>query len=249
MTRCLVLLLLSLVFGGSCLATAEPQGIKIPILMYHHIRDQVSTDTQTLKDLSCSPATFKDHLLYLKKEGYTTITFWDVFEHYQNDTPLPKNPIILTFDDGYADNWSAYKTLKKQNMKGVFFVVVRTIGDTKHLSTEQLMTMSRDGMEIGSHTIDHVDLTSLDKAHAEKQVLHSKALIEEMLGRPIISFCYPEGKLKKETVQILQGSTYWFARTTRPGVSTINGKDYRLKTIRVHNYTSAAQLSHALNNR
>jgi peptidoglycan/xylan/chitin deacetylase (PgdA/CDA1 family) len=241
----LIFILTSLLTIENAFCAQEPK-VKVPILMYHHIRSIEKDDVKMLKDLSCSMDNFRDQLVYLKEQGYTTVTFWDLFEYFKDNGPLPSKPVILTFDDGYDDNWLAFKELQKNKMQGVFFIVVKTIGDAKHLSSTQLRTMSRDGMEIGSHTIDHVDLTRIKPEKAEKQVFQSKELLEVLLGRPVISFCYPEGKYNKKVVDILKNSTYWFARTTQPGISEISGKNYKLRTIRVHDYTTRAKLSQAL---
>ncbi len=220
--------------------------VRVPIIMYHHIRDGEAADDKTMQDLSCNNYEFRNHLYFLKEQGYRTITFWDLFEHFANDKTLPEKPVIITFDDGYADNWAAYQELLKNGQKGVFYVVLRTIGDTKHLSAAQLQAMIKHGMEIGSHTIEHLDLTRLRREQIERQIFQSKEMLEVLLGRPVISFCYPEGKYNWKVLEVIKRSTYWFARSTKQGIAELNGKNYTLKTIRIHNYTTIAELSQLL---
>ncbi len=234
------------VFPRAAVRCETARAVRVPILMYHHIRTTQKDDIKMLKDLSCSLDDLKRHCRYLKANGYSTITFQDLFEYFQNDVPLPEKPVILTFDDGYQDNWNAYKELRKKNMKGVFFVVLKTLGDSKHLSKTQVLAMSRDGMEIGSHSLHHEDLTKITEQKAEQEILQSKEALELFLGRPVLAFCYPGGKFNKKTLKILARSTYWFARTTRTGVSTIEGKDLKLRTVRIHDYTDEATLSQLL---
>ncbi|MDD5457159.1 MAG: polysaccharide deacetylase family protein [Candidatus Margulisbacteria bacterium] len=215
--------------------------LKIPILMYHHIRLPLSTDTLLYHDLSVSPELFLEHLTFLKEQYYEPVTFYDVYEHYKNNKPLPAKPIILTFDDGAANNWDAFLELKKFQMKAVFFIITSHIGDAKHLDDVQLKTMAESGMEIGSHSKTHRDLTTLSEMDSAEEIYRSKYLLEKITGKPVVSFCYPAGKYNKTIVGQLIDNNYFFARTTEPGVANFSGirtkADFQLKIIRIHNYT------------
>jgi len=210
---------------------------KIPIIMYHHIRQPQPSDTPILRDLSCAPETFVQHLEAFQKAGYQIITFEDIARG-----DIPAKPLIITIDDGYKDAYLAYQFLQQRRLKAVFFVTTKYLGSPKHLSTAQLQEMSRNGMEIGSHSISHPDLTSLSPERRQKEIKESKQFLENLLGKKIISFCYPAGRENADVRRLVQDSGYLYARTTQPGLGNINTEPYALRTIRVHDTTSAEGL-------
>ncbi|MBU0580989.1 MAG: polysaccharide deacetylase family protein [Candidatus Margulisbacteria bacterium] len=220
--------------------------VKVPILMYHHIRTPQEKDSAIYKDLSCSRNIFLEHLSYLKKAGYTTITFWDLYNHFYKHQPLPPKPIILTFDDGPRNNWQAFLDLKANQQKGVFFIITCTLGSKKHLTREQLQAINEAGMEIGSHSVSHPDLKNVTKAALKTELENSKKVLEDLLHKKIISFCYPSGQYNEVVSNQLKKAGYYFARTTNSGISSIQGKDFQLKIIRIHNYTTAQSLAYLL---
>ncbi len=184
---------------------------EIPILMYHSI-------SQSSAKLSVSPQLFEQHLKLLHSQGYTTISLSDLYRHYSAGELLPIKPIILTFDDAYEDNFTvALPLLKSFGMKGTLFVITDWVG--KHndwenypgkpvlntMTWEQIRKWKEAGMEVGSHTADHLFLSNLDKDEIKHQLGHSKKVIEENLGENVNFLCYPYGnfdyRVKKFAVQ------------------------------------------------
>ncbi|MFH1429559.1 MAG: polysaccharide deacetylase family protein [Candidatus Margulisiibacteriota bacterium] len=228
----------------------------VPILMYHHIRVPQPGDDRIFKDLSCPPEYFRQHLSCLASANYHTITFYDLNNFLNNKAPLPKNPIILTFDDGYENNWQAFLELKKRGMKGVFFIVYNYINGKNHLTAANIRTMADNNMEIGSHTLNHDDLAAIKPALAAKSIAESKVKLESVLNRStvpaqdtqptrdnktIISFCYPYGNYNDAVLETVK-KHYLFARTTAGGVTSVTGNNYLLKTVRIHNFTHGKSL-------
>lgn len=214
--------------------------------MYHHIRDIRPGDDQMVRNL-CTPQTlFTEQLDYLKTTEFQTITFLDLREHYKLGAPLPKNPIIITFDDGYSDNWDAFLKLHKRNMLGVFFIVTTTIGKTDHLSTTQIQNMATFGMEIGSHAHNHVDLRHIKKEYVKIEILRSQKILQKLTGQPVISFCYPNGRYNHWVIKHLKEANFWYGRTASPGKNNIQNKDFTLKVIRMGEFTTVKELAKAL---
>jgi peptidoglycan/xylan/chitin deacetylase (PgdA/CDA1 family) len=128
----------------------------IPVLMYH-ILNKGENNT-----ISVDPQRFKEHMMALKKNGYQTITVFDLQQYLEKDIPLPSNPILITFDDGYISNYTyAYPTLKELNMKATIFVIGSRIFEEKDVSNGELEKITwkqaremNDTITIQSHTWD-----------------------------------------------------------------------------------------------
>lgn len=239
----LVILILLLI---SCLFATAIRPVKIPILMYHHIRTVNISDEQMLKDTSCSPARFVSHLNYLISHNYTTVTFVDVQNYLFGLDTLPAKPIILTFDDGYDNNFWAAQKLRQKKMRGVFFVVTKTLNTPEHLSSNNIQKMSEWGMEIGSHGKYHADLRKIRFDKVPLQMAESKIFLEKIIGLPVISFCYAAGGYNWRISKACQEAGFWFARTTRPGITTIYGKNQALRTLRIDDKTTLTTLEKLL---
>ena len=131
----------------------------IPILLYHHLAD-VSEGDSTL-----ALSQFEHHLELITKNGYTAVTFDDVINFVEKGTPLAKNPVIITFDDGYTSNYEALSLIEKYGCRATVFAIGSSVGADKykdtdnsvipHFNGEQAQEMIKSGVfYIGSHTYD-----------------------------------------------------------------------------------------------
>jgi peptidoglycan/xylan/chitin deacetylase (PgdA/CDA1 family) len=238
MPRFFLIVLMILLSGLGTQAAVDVKPVKIPILMYHHIRDTHPKDIPMLRNLSCPLETFQMHLQFLKERGYHTVTFREVKAYLEGEGKLPSKPVILTFDDGYDNNYWASLQLQDYGMRGVFYVVTRTLNTPGHLSHDQIKDMHNFGMEIGSHSIHHADLRYLLSWKVKREIEESKKILEKILEAPLVSFCYPSGAYNAQVLKIIKKSDYWFARTTEPGISWISGKHYELRTVRIYPTTT-----------
>lgn len=191
---------------------------KIPIIMYHHIRDYDNPDDKIGTNLSVSPTKFAETLDYIKNSGYTTITFKDLITE-----KLPSKPIILTFDDGYQNFYdNAYPEIVKRDMKAVVFVITGFINKSGYMTQDQIKTAANKGIEIGDHTINHIDLSKASYDKAELEISNSKKTLESILETKIVSFCYPAGKYSADTENIVENAGLDFAVTTKNGITNFS---------------------------
>lgn len=205
---------------------------QVPILMYHHISD---VPTKNVLDLSLTvtPTAFSQQLDYLQAHGYHSITFNQLFDALYYGMALPTKPIILTFDDGYEDNYTfAYPILVKHGYSGMFYIITGKVGWDGQMTWNQLSTMLTHGMQMGSHTVHHVNigqvlLNSYDQAQQELQI--SQSTLQQKLGIVVQHFCYPSGEpfrhgslsLQQAVMSLLAQDGYIDA-TTDPGMTGIN---------------------------
>lgn len=215
------------------ISAAIPSDLKIPILMYHYIRDHTDAKDKVGANLSVSPAIFAQHLQAIKDAGYQTINFNDLTD----PLALPEKPVIITFDDGYEDAYSAaLPALQKQGMTGVFYVVSEFLNKWNYMTTDQVKTLDAAGMQIGSHTVSHRDLGKMTSAQQRQQLTESKAFLEQLIGKPVRDFCYPAGKYNETTIALAKEIGYRTATTVKEGRASgarVSAKPFELPRIRV----------------
>ncbi len=202
----------TIVAGVSALALSarwawwRPRRPGLMALCYHKIG--VPPAGSRLKDLWVSPERFRSHVKYLLDHGYATVTFSDLKKAHEGRKKLPEKAVLITFDDGYENNYlHAWPILKELGAKGNIFVVYNTIGKAnlwhdpssepwvKMATLAQLREMQDSGvMEYGSHTMDHPHLPRLKLEDAAWQMAESKRQLESVFGREMCAFAYPYGE-------------------------------------------------------
>ena len=200
----------------------------IPVLMYHSISNLPGNS------LGVPPEKFALQMKYLYNAGFTTITPDQLYSALQGKTRLPRRPIMITFDDGYHDNFTAaFPVLKQYNFKATFFVVTGYIGPGM-LTWDEIKQMAGAGMNIESHTVNHLDLRTLPPARMRKELADSKTAIESNLGTKVEYFCYPAGKFNSTTLALLKDLGYKMAFTTVAGTVRRNQPLLQLRRIRIN---------------
>ena len=114
----------------------------VPVLNYHQVEEKNGNP------LTLWPDQFETQMSYLADEGYTTITIDEMMDALENGTPLPDKPVIITFDDGYADNYEyAYPILKKYGFKATIFLIYDfTNAYPNYLTWDQNNEMKESGL-------------------------------------------------------------------------------------------------------
>lgn len=166
---------------------AIPKGYRVPILMYHAVSDSL----WGIPELFVSPDKLEAQIQAMLAEGYTPITFEDLD---RVDT-IPK-PVMLTFDDGYDNNYTElFPLLQKYNVKATIFVIVEKIDKRLYLTEEQIKEMSDSGLvSIQSHTMSHGDLDLMYDAQLRYEHYESMLSLTRLTGRQPFVLCYPTGK-------------------------------------------------------
>lgn len=194
------------------------------ILEYHKVND-VDKDEYTI-----TVEEFKKQLSYLREQGYTTISLMDFIRAKKYHEQLPPKPIILTFDDGYEDNYTnVMPILQSYGMKGTVFVVSNLVGRKGYLTWQQLKKMQNENIELGCHTANHIPLTKLSEKRMYEEIHLSKLLMEWKGLKTIYFFSYPSGKYNAEAEKLLKQDKYLGAVTGQPGYNTFATDPYRLQ--------------------
>lgn len=182
---------------------AKKREMKVPILLYHHITNDEFSDWEAISLIS--PKDFRLHMTAIKVH-FTPISLREYYNYVaceDGSIDIPDNPIIVTFDDGYLSNYEiAYPILKELEIPATIFVVTDTVGavagegkvNNSHFTWEQAKEMEESGLiEIQSHTVNHLKMTSLNHDEMIRQLRKSKYDIEKNLGRECDMIAYPYG--------------------------------------------------------
>jgi len=205
---------------------------KVPILMYHYIRDVDKNFDPMGWRLSTSPYFFEEQMKYLKENGYTTINLKDL-----EDGKVPEKAIVLTFDDGLEDFYTtAFPILQKYGFTASNTVITNMVGRNGHMTIEQLRACARAGIELISHSKSHFSMSSLGKEKLESEVYDAADFLRNNLRIEPFGFVYPSGKYNKLVIKTLRESGYKIALTTNEGEADLSDDDWLiLPRIRVDN--------------
>ncbi len=208
----------------------------VPFLYYHSIASLPGNVA------GVPPAEFAAQMKYLYDAGFSAVSLDQFYAAYEGKEKLPRKPVVITFDDGYPDNYSiAFPILKQYNFTAAFFVVTGYMEPGQGMLTwDQLREMQAYGMTIGSHTVDHLELSKLSLAEQKNEIFQSKAKIESELGTSVDYFCYPNGKFNQTTLSLLRQAGYKLAVTTAPGTAKRGDNPLLLKRVFVNGLNDLA---------
>jgi peptidoglycan/xylan/chitin deacetylase (PgdA/CDA1 family) len=171
---------------------------------------------------------------YLKDNGFNAITISEAYDAIYNGKSVPPKPVVITFDDGYEDNYTnAYPILMKYGLKGTMFVITDVIGKGGCLSISQIQEMYDNGMDIESHTVNHEQLNLLSYDKQLKTLKTSKEYLESILNKKVISIAYPFGKYNSDTIRAVKEAGYLMAFTTQYGFSKKSNGILTLARVRI----------------
>lgn len=186
--------------------SGEQQQYMPVVLMYHLVEETPFTENDAL---FVTPEDFAAQLRALTEAGYRFL-FAD--EYGPTDTPS----VVLTFDDGYEDNYTiALPLLEEYGARATVFVAVNLLGQAHYLTEEQVCALADSGcVRIGSHTMNHARLGKLDADAAERELADAQTALETLTGQNVRALAYPNGSFRMDTVQAA-AAYYDFAYTIR----------------------------------
>ena len=227
--------------------------------MYHSIPEKLCGGPSSYYDLRITVDAFHRQMKYLNDNGFNVISLDEYLQARMTDSELPSRPVVITFDDGYRDNYTnAYPVLKEFGFKATIFLAVDYIDtgssadflsdrvgitrDIQFLSWPQIKEMSENGITFGSHTMSHKRLDLLARENFAYEISKSKDIIEEKTGKEVSSFCFPYafpgGRKREEFCRLarenLAGAGYKLGVTTTIGRNTPAQDIFFLRRIPVH---------------
>jgi len=239
-----LLMMLSMALAG-CVAPVFTLALRVPILMYHYISVNPRAPADSLRTrLSVPPAQFAQQLAYLHQAHYTTITLDALVDALHGRTLLPPKPVVLTFDDGYADFFTnAYPLLRHYGDKATIYIITHKVGIPGYLSWKQLHLLAAAPLiTIAAHTRTHPELPALSPQQSWAELAGSKTDLETHLGITVRHLAYPDGHYTPTTLVQAAQIGFLTAVTTEPGMDERLDRLLTLPRVRVNGGAPLADL-------
>jgi GT2 family glycosyltransferase/peptidoglycan/xylan/chitin deacetylase (PgdA/CDA1 family) len=192
---------------------------RVPILLYHSI----STSTNPrFKRWAVSAEMFNQHLSYLSQNRFTSITVTDLIKaRTHSNVKLPERPVVLTFDDAYADFYeNAFPALRRHGCVATLYVPTAYVGGTcgwlqgdgevprQMVTWSQLAEVSAGGIECGGHSHSHVQMDAVPVPIASAEIARCKSMLEDHIGQGVFSFAYPHGWTTANVKRLVHAAGY-----------------------------------------
>lgn len=237
---------------------------RVRILLYHRVCDLPQTD-DAMSYLNIPPAIFTQQMALLSRNGFNVITLDEFLDDRDKNKKPPPRTIIITFDDGYRDNYlNAFTILQKYNFRATFFIVTDYIDSEKTfhwltlgeqsllhsqsnkqywlpLGKQDILAMSGYGCSFGSHTKSHCRLNDIGESRAMVELKGSKEHLEEILSQPVRCFCCPYGETSQSVMDWIKAAGYGASISPKIGGNTLNSDSFKLRRIEIYGEDSLAK--------
>lgn len=207
------------------------EDVRVPILVYHSVRPHIAKESSYQEAYDITPELLRRHLEYLKENNYTAVSFDALADYFDTGAPLPTKPIILSFDDGWENQYEyTFSLLQEFHTTATFFVFTNAINRGNHLTWNELREMRDAGISIGAHTKTHPYLQKItDPKKLTQEIAGGKKILEDELGMKVTSFAYPFGQYNDATVEEVKKSGFRVARSLQGGVMQSESERYILR--------------------
>ena len=217
--------------------------VQIPILMYHavHVMDPSEASNA---NLIVDPDLFEAQIKALSKAGYYFLTPEEAYKAFTENALPAKKVVWLTFDDGNEDFYTiAYPILKKYKAKATNNIITGFVkkGNAGNLTVKQMKEMMTHGMSFQSHTVNHPDLSTTDKATQKVELSDSIDFLENKLNTKVNTIAYPSGRYNQTTLDLAK-KTYKLGLTTNEGLASAKDGLLSLNRVRILPTTTAKGL-------
>ncbi len=226
----------------------------LPILNYHHVG--VQAEPAGHRRLWVSTQRFSEHLEFLAREGYRSLTLRECLPFLREEAFLSGRAVVLSFDDGYSDFMDhAYPILQRYGFSATVAVVTGAVGTSSRwdpgwespiMKWDDIVELNRRGIEIASHTVSHPRLSHLSRESMQHELGRSREMLEEKLGAPATSLVYPYGDSNSEVEETARGTGYHLACSSFRGNSHRPSDLFRLRRIPVDEFVTIPRLRQRL---
>lgn len=222
------------------------RSLEVPILLYHRVDRRAPTLSAITQRLTVDPREFAAEMTWIKRHGFHAVTQRQLFAGLEEGARLPCRPILVTFDDGYADVFDyAAPVLARLGIPATMYVItdrppLRNSGFLGWRGVRELQTV---GFDIGSHGVTHRPLTALSTPDVVDELVRSRRELERQLGRPVQWLAYPHGAVDGRIAGLAKRAGYVLGVTSSPGLVQDAADPLELHRIEILDDTGVAGLA------
>jgi peptidoglycan/xylan/chitin deacetylase (PgdA/CDA1 family) len=217
------------------------------VALMYHIVDDPRSDAE--RQWCCSPAAFRGQMQLLRESGYHPVSMSDLVRWVERRADLPPKPVCITIDDGtrcIVD--TVLPVLSELSFPAIAYVVSGRIGGDNDwlqhagwakralVDEADLHALVRGGIEIGSHSVSHPDLTVETPERVDAEVRDSRHRLEDLLGAEVAHFAYPLGRLDARTRDAVAAAGYRSACTVADGWIRRGDDPFRLNRVEIYHW-------------
>lgn len=216
-------------------------GTVIPILLYHSVSE---TPAPGQEAFTVTPAAFREHVRAVCDSGRASLTVSELAAALRGDRPLPARPVLVTFDDGFADVRGAVGSLIHAGLKATVFVTSGWLGRASMLTEDGVRDLAAqgEGVEIGAHTVTHTRLDEIGVARAAGEITASRDALEQLVRGPVRSFAYPHGAYDRRVRGAVIDAGFGAAAGVKNALSHNEDDPYALARMTVTATTSTGRV-------
>lgn len=225
---------LGLVKGDPKLSETEV-AVRVPVLMFHHIRPMKASFTAKDRQYTVTPEHFVAQMEGLVRAGYTTITPRELQAAMEGKMVLPEKSVLLTFDDGYREHYRlVLPILLRLHLKATYFIITSVFTSPAHMTKAMVKEADESGLvTIASHTRHHPFLARMSSVTRVPEIAGSKADLEDVVGHPVVDFAYPFGSWSNQVMEEVKEAGYTMGFGIKLGSVHGESSRYQLRRIRV----------------
>ena len=219
----------------------------IPVLLYHSVADHPEPGGRRH---TVSRASFAAQLDAIEASGRVGIAISELANALRGEGPLPERPVAITFDDGFADTYDAVEALRHRGLPSTVYVTTGAVGRRDRLSASLVAALAcLRGVEVGAHGVQHRRLDELDADELADELGRSKARLEELTQRPVLSFAYPHGAYDRRSRDAVIAAGYRSAAAVKNAASHLRDDPFAIARYTVTARTSASRVAEVLEGR
>jgi peptidoglycan/xylan/chitin deacetylase (PgdA/CDA1 family) len=214
----------------------------VPVLLYHGVRDH---PVAGLERWTVTRAAFREHVAAIVASGRTPLTMAALAAAMKGAAPLPAAPMAVTFDDGWSDTRAAVELLAARGIASTTYVQTGRLGGGDRLDRADVRALDAlgEGAEVGAHSVDHGRLDELTGIPLEREVVGSKAYLEDLLGRRVDGFAYPYGAHGRRSRETVIAAGFGHAAAAKDALSHPGDDPYAIARWTVTAATTARRLA------
>lgn len=211
--------------------------LNVPVLLYHHIAPPAIAQQSGYASLNVDSDLFDQQMAYLSTNGYRSLSGDELVDALTHHNVLPAKSILVTFDDGYEDNYGyAFQILKKYNIAGNFMIATGLLENKGYMTWNNLKEMAGNPlMHIYNHTWSHASLGGAAKDKIEYEIITANSQLESNLGKHVSIFTYPYGSFNALVISVLKEHAFTAAFTTTNGTMQCESYIFALRRTHIGN--------------